>query len=250
VTDVDGDGIPDLIALFGPGSLDRPAGPAWVEAISGSTGRRIWEFTIATPEAPAPQEAQNYRFEAGGNYPAGMALTGNRRVLAIVAGGGLFGLDVRTGKPAWQSRDLDVLPVARPVFLESGGRLLTLILSNTKENWDLMLTAVAPEAGSVWQHRVVGPSMEGVYSSREFTWPVVADLDGDGNPEVLVPYSNAANPNGWVGVEVLDGATGQRRWRRRLARAAGGPWRVPEVSTSSPAPTSTATAIARSSPPP
>jgi hypothetical protein len=73
----------------------------------------------------------------------------------------------------------------------------------------------------VWQHQVVQTSRSRSSPPPELTWPVVEDLDGDGKPEVLVPY-NSGWENGWVGVEVLDGATGQSRWRTRLARAWGG----------------------------
>jgi outer membrane protein assembly factor BamB len=220
VADVDGDGIPDLIALFGPVLLDRPAGPAWVEAISGRTGRRIWEYTIADPERPRSVQGETY--SAAGNYPAGMALTGDRSTLAVVAGGRLFGLEVRTGKAAWPARELSVNPVARPVFYTSGGRPLALVLGNGQ--WpDLTLTAVSPDTGTVWQHPIVQTSNT-TGPLPEFTWPVVADLEGDGRPEVLVPHCNVNQgwDSGWVGVEVLDGATGQSRWRRRLARASGG----------------------------
>src|SRR5262249_33139141 len=155
--------------------------------------------------------------------PAGMALTGDRNTLTVVAGGRLFGLEVRTGKAAWPARALDVEPVARPVVYESDGRPLALVLGGGPGR-DLHLTAVSPDTGTVWQHPVTQTGMTSGRPSPEFTWPVVADLDGDGRPEVVVPYSNGHEgwDHGWVGVEVLDGATGQSRWRRRLARAYGG----------------------------
>jgi outer membrane protein assembly factor BamB len=53
---------------------------------------------------------------------------------------------------------------------------------------------------------------------------VVGDLDGDGKAEIMVPYGNAPDfwLAGWVGLEVLDGVTGQSRWRQRLSRGSGG----------------------------
>jgi tRNA A-37 threonylcarbamoyl transferase component Bud32/outer membrane protein assembly factor BamB len=217
--DVTGEGNRDVIALFGPGRLQQSAGPAWLEAVSGRTGRRVWEFSVPVSDAPAgSKEPKSYY--VGRNYPAGIALSRDRRTLAVVAGGHLLGLDVRTGKPAWHARKLGVEAVAPPVFYESGGRPLVLVLSE-KTNWDLTLTALAPGAGIVWQHTIERTSINSASPSPEFTWPVVADLDGDGKPEVLAPC-NGHGYNGGLGVEVLDGATGQSRWRRLLTRASGG----------------------------
>src|SRR5262249_49853864 len=70
----------------------------------------------------------------------------------------------------------------------------------------------------LWEHPVA-PTSQSSSSIPEIEWPVVADLDGDGKPEVIVPYHNARlEKNGWVGIEVLDGATGQSRWLSRLSR--------------------------------
>jgi tRNA A-37 threonylcarbamoyl transferase component Bud32/outer membrane protein assembly factor BamB len=218
VADVAGDGIIDVIALFGPGRLNESKGPAWVEAISGRTGRRLWEFTVPAPRAPPGSQGQSY--DVLGNYPAGMALSRDRRTLVVVAGGRILGVDVRSGKAAWPARELGLELVARPVFYESGGRPLVLVLAE-KDHGDLTLAAIAPEAGTAWQHTVGQTATSHGSLSPEFTWPVVADLDGDGKPAILVPYSWHGD-NGWVGVEVLDGATGRSRWRRALMHAYGG----------------------------
>jgi hypothetical protein len=76
----------------------------------------------------------------------------------------------------------------------------------------------SPDGHLLWEHPVA-PTSQSSSSIPELEWPVVADLDGDGKPEVIVPYHNARfEKHGWVGIEVLDGATGQSRWRQRLSR--------------------------------
>jgi serine/threonine protein kinase/outer membrane protein assembly factor BamB len=213
--DVDGDGMPDLIAAFG--SPNEPTQTAWVEAVSGRTGRKIWAFLIDKSRAPTKE---TYRLKA--NYPAGMARVGDKCVLVAV-GRRLVGLDLRTGKPIWPARELDVEPLTRPVFLNVRGQPAVLSLSREGAG-DFTLTAHSLTAGPVWRHRVsMAAQKTGQPYVPEVTWPVVEDLDGDGKAEVLVPFNDRGGSweNGWVGVEVLDGATGQSRWQRRLCRAYG-----------------------------
>ena len=50
-------------------------------------------------------------------------------------------------------------------------------------------------------------------------WPLAADLDGDGCPEVVVPDRGSLPPRNvdlYGGVRVLDGRTGQTRWAKPL----------------------------------
>ena len=53
-------------------------------------------------------------------------------------------------------------------------------------------------------------------------WPMIADLDGDGRSEIVVPDSGALDArNGYHGVRVLDGPTGRPRWTRPMRPATG-----------------------------
>ena len=52
-------------------------------------------------------------------------------------------------------------------------------------------------------------------------WPVIADLEGDGRVELLVPHgtsdaSGGWEPLAWGELEIVDGSTGKPRWKRRL----------------------------------
>lgn len=48
-------------------------------------------------------------------------------------------------------------------------------------------------------------------------WPVVVDLDGDGRSELVVPDSGPMPPaDGYRGVHVVDGQSGQTRWIRPM----------------------------------
>ena|GEM_PF-5799543 len=72
-------------------------------------------------------------------------------------------------------------------------------------------------------------------------WPFVADLEGDGRPEVIVPNHLGYQIRSWTGCRVLNGATGELRWERRYPlRVAGKTTGCDRINTPS-ARTSTAT---------
>jgi outer membrane protein assembly factor BamB/tRNA A-37 threonylcarbamoyl transferase component Bud32 len=219
VADVDGDGKPDLIATFGCVRNDKGPRP-WVEAISGRTGRLIWRYAFDR-DVEASAKTDDYRVDAG--YASLVTEEGGRHIVVVMAGRCLVGLDLRTGKAVWPVRELNFVPFATPVIadLKGDGRPAWLLLKANPQRLnteDLKLIALSIDGQPLWEHSVA-PISQSSGSLPELEWPVVADLDGDGKPEVIVPYHNASlEQNGWVGIEVLDGATGQSRWRSRLSR--------------------------------
>jgi hypothetical protein len=54
---------------------------------------------------------------------------------------------------------------------------------------------------------------------QALTWPVIADLDGDGKPEVVLPAADFEDDTKWSGVQVREGSTGAVRWLRKLSRS-------------------------------
>jgi hypothetical protein len=215
--DVDGDGIPDTIAVFSS-PLESMA-PTWVEAVSGATGRSLWRYVIDPPNAPAALKTGHQEVHFG----MGVTGKGDRQVLVVAAGRRLLNLDLGTGRLVGPVRDVGFEPRRSPVFadLTGDGKLALLLLDGDgPKGW--AMTAMSPDADLLWTHNVspTNQSTGGFMWPRG--WPVVEDLDGDGKPEILVPFHNPVGPSGWVGVEVLDGATGKSRWQRRLSRASRG----------------------------
>jgi outer membrane protein assembly factor BamB/tRNA A-37 threonylcarbamoyl transferase component Bud32 len=218
VEDVDGDGKPDVIATFGEVYQKGP--PPWVEAISGRTGRLIWRYVFDRDiKAPVSKE-DNWRDT---RYSTLVLREDGQRILVVLAGRCLVGLDLQTGKEAWPVRELDFEPLATPVIADltgDGRPALLLLKSATKQliGGDLRVIALSLSGRPLWEHPM-SPTSQSSSRIPELEWPVVADLDGDGKPEVIIPYHNARlEKNGWVGIEVLEGATGQSRWRSRLSR--------------------------------
>ncbi len=204
--DVDGDGKPDLVAVFAR-SWDNPPHQEWAEAVSGKTGESIWRHTFGQQ----PWNDQQ-------RYAATVTKVGDKRVVVIVAGRRLVGLDVHTGKEVWPVRDLGFEPTGTPVFVDllGQGEVAVLLVEGNR------LTALSPASGQTLWQKTLQTGREGI-DRRDPPWPVVADLDGDGKPEIIVPYnadkSDVNSQRQFLGIDVLDGATGKTLWKRRLIRA-------------------------------
>jgi outer membrane protein assembly factor BamB/tRNA A-37 threonylcarbamoyl transferase component Bud32 len=231
VIDVDGDGTPDLIATMTAGKQRG------IEAISGRTGKPLWRFLLEDgwfPEAAATP------------FAAEVARIGGRPVVVCQAGSRLIGLDPATGKPVQAARDLGFTPLRAPQLVD-GPEPLVLLLREVGSQ-TLELSALAwTTGGLVWKKslRAEWPGSRKKASAWDSgipalppAWPLVADLDGDGRPVVIVankPARNTPEPEqkpdtiyldlderstDWAALEVLDAATGALRWQRRLRGSA------------------------------
>jgi outer membrane protein assembly factor BamB/tRNA A-37 threonylcarbamoyl transferase component Bud32 len=215
ITDVDGDGCPDLVAVFG--ELRGRGRPRWVEAISGRTGQSLWHFAFDPLNGPPPQVGY---FVQNLFYTATVIQAGGKKVVAVVAGRHLVGLDLR-GKVVWPVRDLGFLPATTPLFVDLSGKGQPALLLVEEEGADFTLKATSLTGKLLWVHPVGRTANHFGGLKPPLGWPLVADLTKDGKPAIIVPFHNTS-PDGWVGIKVLDGATGKSRWRSRLGRANGG----------------------------
>jgi serine/threonine protein kinase/outer membrane protein assembly factor BamB len=209
VVELPGQPGPCLIGTFAATAYGPFRTQQWVEAVAGRTGEPLWRYDLDHP--PASGERL---------LPAQVVRDGGRTLAVLSAGNRLLGLDVRTGKPAWD-HDLKVRPVRPPQFADLDGRgrhaalvlhqvaggklsLMAVVLATGQRVWEV-------ELGAAWPQQLQGVQDSGPPPD----WPVLADLDGDGRPEVIVPTRAGAE---WGGVSVLDGETGRERWHRgRLA---------------------------------
>jgi outer membrane protein assembly factor BamB/tRNA A-37 threonylcarbamoyl transferase component Bud32 len=211
------DGKPALIVVCAGGA----------EAIAGKDGRSIWRRSWG--EVSFARQG----YEHLENYGATVTRVGGKHVL-LVAGRGLVGLDVETGKDVWPVRDLGFQRFGPPVFVDlfGKGELAVLLISNkSPARPEMALTALSSATGqTLWQTDVRVDWIQGGQVAKQLPQaPMVADLDGDGKPKIVVPYNRGpTKEEGWVGLEVLDGDTGQTRWRRRLSKVQNGPRVLPQ----------------------
>jgi outer membrane protein assembly factor BamB len=265
--DVDGDGVPDLVGTF---ALQQAAGGTerrWVEALSGRTGKSLWQYDLGpawftSPDGTVPAAAlwhnlqgiassstvgifstpnllyvdSRYILSAGGvpvPYPAEVVRVDGRPVVVVAAGTRLVGLDPCTGRPAWPAHPLGFWPLRPPQVadLDGDGRPDMLLLGSgslggKQEEERLRLVAFAlTTRKQLWEAPFRGAWRWSWYE-EPLTWPVVADLDGDGKAGVVVPVGDFEErpthrlaDTKWSGVQVLDGATGAIRWQRKLSRS-------------------------------
>src|SRR5262249_43265728 len=75
------------------------------------------------------------------------------------------------------------------------------------------LVAFSAQTGRALWAATAGSAYEPLSLAAPLEWPLVADLDGDGRSEVVIPDWQRLPPSGSsLGIQMLDGATGKRRW--------------------------------------
>jgi hypothetical protein len=78
------------------------------------------------------------------------------------------------------------------------------------------LAAISMATGKRLWTRPVGIPYDYPHPPLIMSWPIAADLDGDGRAEVIVPEVASLNPGTYRGVRMLDGSTGETRWFHAL----------------------------------
>ncbi len=236
VLDIDGDGTPDLIAVF-----CRWAGPKGklevaLQAISGRTGNPLWTVPLdqyghsRIPTRLADMKAKvlngYFRYRCAQLAPRIVAVE-RRPVVVCAPGRHLVGVDAHTGKDAWPARNLGFQPVSAPKFADlAGDGRVDAMLMRREDSSHMRLVAMSLPGGEIlWEASWPG------FPEPRFLWdhyaddptdgPLLADLEGSGKLQVIVRQTQR-DGYGYgriydrLGVAVLDGATGRTRWQRWL----------------------------------
>ena len=225
--DVDRDGTPDVCATFvfekaipaakedGDSSssfvqTDARRRRSLVVGLSGRSGRCLWTHPVEPDfvETKGEDEVK----------PAEVVRGRRSNLLAFVAQTQWLGLDPVTGRVQVGPLELGFTP-ARPVAhadLDGDGEpeVVTVEAGPGGRDWTLRVWSIG-DGHPVWSQTIDAglDSLDGSPPSCS----LVADLDGDGRSEVVVPDAGPMPPlAGYRGVRLLDGRTGATRWRRAL----------------------------------
>lgn len=214
--------IPDRFRWFGRGTGSHPAFTGSMRQSHGVVSRWREHRPRDGDFAYAPQ-------------PARLVRLGQKATAGIIAGKHALLLDLASGKPAIEPVELAARPVAPVSWIDvdQDGTPEVVALGETvgqDPNGSIAAEIVVCSLASgkaVWRESLEALFPPGV--DEEFdapAWPVVADLDGDGNFEVLAPNGSSAarqslddqphQATPWGELEARDAATGRLRWTTRI----------------------------------
>jgi FG-GAP-like repeat len=221
IADVNGDGTADLIATFL--LFERPINEQRrvVVAISGRSGEWLWTFAIDKTPIKVP--------EASKHRPAVVVQGRQSGLVAYVDGSEWMGLDPATGKMRAGPIDLGFVPVTPVQYadLDGDGEPEVLALGPGPVAGQRELRAFSIKGGREIWRAAVDAAYEDEHAGLGVPprdRPLIADLDEDGRPEIVVADAGALPPSeGFRGVRMIDGPTGATRWRLPMRPAAGKP---------------------------
>jgi hypothetical protein len=226
LADIDRDGTADVIATvaflqestqtaqsrIGPSGLNltyvrAPRGQRGVVAVSGRSGRILWNYAINTSFPKLLSEPA---------YDTATVLPGPEApIVAVLLGSRWVGLDLATGQPRIGPIDLQSRPV-RPVQyadLDGDGAAEVIFLVESANSRFQTMAAFVCKSGKPSWTQTVSATYPSRGSPRRPAWPLVADLDGDHRAEIVVSDFGSLPPGtGYKGVRMLDGNTGKTRW--------------------------------------
>ena len=252
---VNQDDLPDLIATIGVRDEEFD-GHACVVAISGGSSDLIWRHDFAKQDAFAPNAKRppivSQWFPSGpeslsnswhtrwhdfisvedGNgdnanglvAPMRPQLNDDENKLEFIIGTKRTLIDIATGE-ASVSKPLDFIPACPPKQLDinQDGVPELLVCEQISKGPDKLMQLVCRDTqtgANIWSQEapLIWEWLLPNYDKRR-NWPIVEDLEGDGVPEIIVPWESTAAINlrgesPWGTVQVLDGATGKPRWAK------------------------------------
>ena len=227
---VDMNGEPVVIACFvsmqshlrtTSGKAYSPGQKFFMEAVAARTGTRIWRSVFDLPELAQKSSQEVIRLFPPS--PVIKTLSGRETILLHV-GTRIFAWDLETGKERWQPYEMGATPVQLAQYsdLDGDGESEALLVFLKEASYgSLTLKAVSLKTRELlWEQTCRTPlslnQLEWFTAGNELVW--IVDLNGDGRGEVLVPVRDDWGKWGrhWYGLELLEGATGTRRWTQRL----------------------------------
>ena len=246
--DIDRDGVGDVLLMdllrgFSGASAESNDKFAPVHLMSGRTGKLLWRSDLKVHvNSFGDMNVFDLDGDGAGEFvlviaadvdverPAGSTYSSHDWRLWVVV------LEGRDGRVRWKQplRELDQLmkslpvdnapPVPAAADLNADG-VLDLVIGSDSRNSATTAEVRAFDGRNgelLWRREVRDRSTQ-IHLTREFPQPVVADLDHDGQPEVVmletVAMAGEKTPQDQVlgrdEVTTLDGRTGEVRWRWR-----------------------------------
>jgi outer membrane protein assembly factor BamB len=154
--------------------------------------------------------------------------------LTLFAGSQLLAFDALTGEPMGKPFDCGLTPGRDPLVVDVDGDGADELVV-MQEPARVGLRVIGPNSlvrigvVSLVQRRLLWTrDLQAEWPRPDWPllpiaaprWPVVADLDGDGRSELIVPNGSSrqawSTREAWGELEVLEGTTGVSRWKRRL----------------------------------